>query len=340
MKTKQKKATQIGKKLLGKKHPILIQTMTTAKTSKVKDVVKQILDCEQYGLDLVRVSIVDMDDVLALNKIKKLIHVPLIADLHFDKKLALAVLDQNIDKIRLNPVNLKNEKDYIEIIEKAKAKEIPVRLGFNEASCKTPDEMLKKAQFYINLANLVDFDNFVLSFKFSDILTTIEVYRKARKMFPYPLHVGVTESGIPSSGLVKSAAALTPLLLDEIGDTIRISLTDSPVEEVKAAKRLLKFLRINENWPELISCPSCGRTEVNQIKVAKEIQDFIEKNGINHKIAVMGCPVNGPGEAKDATLGIAGSKNNTWILFKKGKVLRTIPGDKILEEFKKELLKL
>ena len=340
MKTKRKKSTQIGNRPIGKNHPILIQTMPTVKTSKINEVVKQIKECEQFGVDLVRVSIVDVEDVFALNEIKRRVKVPLIADLHFDKRLALLAMDQNIDKIRINPLNLKSEKDYIEIIEKARDTKIAVRLGFNHSSEKDIDEMLKKAQYYINAANLVDFDNFVLSFKFSDIKSTVEVYRKANKMFPYPLHIGVTESGILESGLIKSSAALAPLLLDEIGDTIRISLTDTPVEEVKAAKRLLKFLKLREDWPELISCPCCGRCEVKQIKVANNIQEFLEKNQINLKVAVMGCPVNGPGEAKDADIGIAGSKDNTWVLFKKGKVVRIIPGDTIIEEFKKEILAL
>ena len=340
VKNKQKKTIQIGKKCLGRNHPILIQTMTVGKTSNVNEVVKQILECEKYGLDMIRVSVVDNDDVLALNKIKSKIHVPLIADLHFDKKLALAVLDQNIDKIRINPLNLKSERDYSEIICKARDKDIPVRLGFNEASVRSIEEMFTKAKYYIQLANALDFDNFVLSFKFSNVVSTIDVYRQAAKIFPYPLHVGVTESGVPSSGLIKSSAGLTPLLLEGIGNTIRISLTDKPVEEVKAAKRLLKFLGIIHDWPELISCPSCGRTEVNQIKVANEIQDFIEKNHIISKVAVMGCPVNGPGEAKHADIGIAGSKDNTWVLFKKGKIVRTIKGDDVIEEFKSELLRL
>jgi len=340
MKSTKRRTTQIGNKIIGKNHRVLIQTMPTAKTSNAKEVIKQIKECEQYGLDLIRVSIVDLDDVKALNKIKVAIKVPLIVDLHFDKKLALLSMDQEIDKIRINPVNLKKESDYIEIIEKARDKSLPVRLGFNEGSIPNIDDMLKTAEHYIELANQHGFDDFVLSFKFSNVAKTIEVYEKAYKLFPHPLHLGVTESGIKDIGLIKSSCALAPLLVKNIGDTIRISLTDKSVEEVKAARRLLKSLDLDHDWPELISCPSCGRSEVSVVKVAKEISEFLEKNKINLKVAIMGCPVNGPGEAKAADIGIAGSKNNTWILFKHGKIIRTIDGTNIIEDFKNEIKKL
>lgn len=340
MQRSQTKVIQVGNRLIGGQNQVLIQTMPTKKTSDYPAVIAQILDCEPCGLDLVRVSILDQADVMALNHIKRAIHVPLIVDLHFDFQLALLTLEQNIDKIRINPMNIGGVNEYKEIIRKAKDKGIPMRLGFNEGSLNDVDKMLEKAREYIVIAQSLEYDDFVLSFKFSSVRKTIEVYEKAAEMFPYPLHIGLTESGIPEIGLIKSAAALGPLLLQGIGDTIRISLTAEPVDEVKAARRLLKALELNNNWPTLISCPTCGRCEVDLFALSAEINDFVERNQINKTIAIMGCPVNGPGEAKEADIGLAGNKNNTWTLFKHGKTIRIIDGKNVLAEFKKELLSL
>ena len=331
---------KIGNKTLGPNSPVLIQSMTTFKTSNYKAVIKEILKAEVYGLDLVRVSIVDEADIKALNKIKEAINIPLVVDLHFNKDFALKTLDQKIDKIRLNPLNIGSVDDFKEIVLKAKSKRIPMRLGFNESNEFNPNKMLELAKKYVEIAEDLGYKKIVLSFKFSDVLKTIYTYKKAYKIFDYPLHVGVTEAGPLEIGLIKSSAALTPLLLDGYCNTIRISLTDSVLNEVKASKRLLKSLNIISDWPELISCPTCGRCEVELLPIAREVLDFIEEKHICKKVAIMGCPVNGPGEAKEADIGIAGNKDNNWTLFKKGQSIRIIPGKNIVKEFRKELLKI
>lgn len=333
------KKVQIGSLLFGSSH-VYIQSMCTTKTNNVDAVVNEILACEAAGVDLMRVSILDQDDINALKEIKSRIHVPLVCDLHFDYELALKVLDEPIDKIRINPLNIGGMNEFKAIIKKAKDKDIAVRLGFNEGSCSSFATMLDVCGDYLKVSENLGFEKVVLSFKFSDVLNSIKVNEEASKRFDYPLHIGVTESGIMEIGLLKSGSALAPLLIQGIGSTIRISLSESPVEEVKAARRLLKILKIREDYPEVISCPSCGRSEVDVLEISRAVNKFVEENNINKTVALMGCAVNGPGEAKAADIGIAGSKNNIWILFKHGKVVRQIDGSVVLEEFKKELLSL
>lgn len=343
------KKIKIGNTFIGGSNKVLIQSMCNIKTEKYLDVIKQINECATAGADLMRVSILDENDAYAISKIKEGISIPLIADIHFEYKLALICLEQGIDAIRINPGNIGSVDKIKLVVDKAKERHVPIRVGVNSGSMDksifdkdgivTSHYLYESALKHVKILEDLGFEDIVISLKGSSAKETIEAYRYASKMFKYPLHLGVTEAGPKDTGLIRSSAGLAPLLLEGIGDTIRISLSDDPVEEIKAASRLLHDLGLKDDYPTFISCPTCGRTEVDLIPTAKIIQKYIEDNHINKTIAIMGCIVNGPGEARHADLGAAGG-NGVWAIFKKGKVLRRVKNEDIVEELIKEINKL
>ena len=337
----------IGNISLGGQNKVLIQSMCKHKTSNIEEVVNEINECAKLGADLMRVSVLDEEDALAIKEIKAKISIPLVADIHFDPRLALLAMENGADKIRLNPGNIKDESAIKEIVKLAKKKHVVIRVGVNSGSLDPEVDRLEmpiakkmvesvKRQIAI-LENNFFFD-IVVSLKASNIRDTIEAYRLASKEFSYPLHIGITEAGPKDISLIRSAAGLAPLLLEGIGSTIRISLTGSAQDEVVAAKRLLHDCGLYDNYPTFISCPTCGRTQVNLQDLAKRIFKYLEENNINLTVAVMGCVVNGPGEAKHADIGIAGGKNQ-YVIFKQGEIIKKVSEenayDTMIDEIKK-----
>ena len=328
---------------IGGSSKVLIQTMCDIKTSNYIEVIKEIKKCELEGADLIRVSILDDEDVLAIPKILKEINIPLIGDIHFSSDLAIKAIKAGINKIRINPINTP-KKQLLEIISLAKEKNVVIRIGLNEGSTtregkhlNTLDELINCAKETIDLFEKNDFFNLVISIKSSSPLKTIKIYERLSKITDYPLHIGVTESGVEDIGIIRSCVGLVPLLLEGIGNTIRISLTKDPILEIKTAKRLLHDLNLYDNYPTLISCPTCGRCKTDNIKeISLKVLEYLENNNINLKIAVMGCIVNGIGEGKNADLGLAG-QDGKFIIFKKGKIVKTVDESEAFEEFKKEI---
>lgn len=321
---------------------IYIQSMCNTPTKNVGATVAQILELEQLGCEIIRVAVLDQEDAKSISQIQRQIHIPLVADIHFDPELAILALKQGVDKIRLNPGNISNPEKIKEIVMLCKEKNVPIRIGVNGGSLPkdiakpTPEHMIEAAKRHIQILEELDFHNISLSLKASNIDLTLEAYKLASQTFPYPLHIGITEAGTSFRGLIKSSIGITKIIELGIGNTIRVSLTDNPKYEVIAAKEILKELHFLEDIPTLTSCPTCGRTQYNMIPIAKEIEEYL--NYVNKKIhvAVMGCVVNGPGEAKEADLGVAGGKGSA-VLFKKGEVIRKIKEENILEELKKEI---
>lgn len=343
------KSVKVGNISIGGSKNVLIQSMCNIKTSKVNEVAKQINECAKLGADLMRVSVLDFEDAEAIREIKKLISIPLIADIHIDYRLAIAAIEAGADAVRLNPGNIGSKENVEKVVSLCKAKHIPIRIGVNSGSIDKEvnnntsvvlaEELVESAARMVKILEDLDFHDIVISLKGSHVLETVEAYRLASKRFAYPLHVGITEAGPKDIGLIRSSAGIAPILLDGIGDTIRISLSDDPTEEVRAARRLLKDLEIRNDYPNLISCPTCGRTQVNLVPLAKKILAFLEENHINKTVAVMGCIVNGPGEAKRADIGCAGG-NGVWVIFKKDQIIKQVKDKDIYDEITKELLKL
>ena len=340
MKRTETKSIKVGNVTIGGQNKVIIQSMCNIKTSNIEKVIKQILELENIGCQIIRVSIKDKEDALSLKKIKKHIHIPLVADIHFDYKLALLSIENGADKIRINPGNIGSYNKLKKVILACKEKNIPIRIGVNSGSLIQPNEensykgtaktMVDKAKEYVSLLEDLDFYDICISLKSSSTLESIEAYRVASEILPYPLHLGITEAGIKEVGIIRSIAGLAPLLEQGIGDTLRISLTDDPKEEVIACKRLLHDLGLYDNMPTLISCPTCGRTEVNLIDLSKKVQAYLDTISKPITVAIMGCVVNGPGEAKQADIGIAGGKNN-WVLFKKGQIIKKISEEEAYE---------
>lgn len=343
------KRIQVGSVTLGGQNRVLIQSMCNIKTSNFIKVAEQINECAALGADLMRVSVLDMEDAHAIKEIKKLISIPLIADIHFDYKLALASIEAGADAVRLNPGNIGSEENVRQVVEACKEKHLPIRIGVNSGSIDkevnnntaivTANELVESVSRMVKTLEKFKFYDIVISLKCSHVLETIESYRLASKKFIYPLHIGITEAGPKDVGLVRSVSGLAPLLLEGIGDTIRISLSDDPAEEVRACRRLLKDLGIRNDYPNLISCPTCGRTQVNLVPLANKIMKFLEENKINKTVAVMGCIVNGPGEAKRADIGCAGGKGE-WVIFKKDTIIKKVPDKDIYEELTKLIKEL
>lgn len=340
---------KIGNITIGKENKVVIQSMCNTLTKDIAATIKQIKQLENVGCQIIRCSVLDLEDAYALKTIKDNISIPLVADIHFDYKLALAALEAGVDKIRLNPGNIGGKENVRKVVEKCKEKNIPIRIGVNSGSIEKfvldkygkncPEAMIESAQRHVDILEEMDFHNIVLSFKSSDARLTVETFLLASTIWDYPMHLGVTEAGTKDYSLIKSSAALGELLRKGIGDTIRISISDDPVEEIKACKKLLKAYDLIDNVPDLIGCPTCGRTMYDMLPIIEEVEEFLETIQANIKVAVMGCVVNGPGEARDADIGIAGGINE-GLLFKKGEVIRKIPQEKIVDELKKEILEI
>lgn len=343
------KQIRIGKITLGGQNRVLIQSMCNIKTSNFIKVAEQINSCAALGADLMRVSVLDQEDAKAISEIKKRISIPLIADIHFDYQLAILAIENGVDAVRLNPGNIGSKENVKKVVELCRQKNIPIRVGVNAGSIDkevnnntaivSANELVESVSRMVKILEDLEFYDIVISLKCSHVLETIEAYRLATQKFKYPLHIGITEAGPKDIGLVRSVSGLAPLLVDGIGDTIRISLSDDPTEEIRACKRLLKDLGINNDYPNLISCPTCGRTQVNLVPLANKIATFLEEHKINKTIAVMGCIVNGPGEAKRADLGCAGGKGE-WVIFKKDTIIKKVPDKDIYEELCRLILEL
>ncbi len=325
------KPIQIGNVTVGGSAPIVVQSMTKTDTRDVMSTIDQIKELEDCGCELVRVAVPDAEAAQAISAIKRGISIPIIADIHFDYRLALLALEACCDGLRLNPGNISEPEKVKTIAQAAKERSVPIRIGVNAGSLpKTANprltiaqQMVEAALPQIQLLESLDFDLIKVSLKAFDVPTTIEAYQDIAQRIPYPLHIGITEAGTPRTGIIRSAAGISTLLSQGIGDTIRVSLTAHPREEVIAAYEILKSLNLRQHGPILVSCPSCGRAEVDIVKLAEEVEEELLKINKPIKVAVMGCVVNGPGEAKDADIGIACGKGKA-VLFKKGKKIKTI----------------
>lgn len=338
---------QIGNKVIGGNHPILIQSMTNTKTEDIEGTVKQILELEKAGCDIIRCAVPTLEAAIALGEIKKQIHIPLVADIHFDYRLAIKAMEYGADKIRINPGNIGGYEKVKAVVDAAKERNIPIRVGVNSGSLEkhliekyggvTAKGIVESALDKVKIIEDLDYQNIVISIKSSDVLMCIEAHKEIAKHTDYPLHIGITESGTVFSGNVKSSVGLGILLYEGIGDTIRVSLTGNPVEEIKTAKLILKTLGLRKGQVELVSCPTCGRTQINLIELANAVEDMVQDIPLDIKVAVMGCAVNGPGEAREADIGIAGGIGEGLII-KKGEIIKKVPEGELLSELRKELL--
>lgn len=332
----------VGNLTLGGNEKVYIQSMTTTKTNNIEDTVNQILELERAGCEIIRVSVLDMEDALSLGEIKSQIHIPLVADIHFDYKLAIEAINQGVNKIRINPGNISDQSKVSEICRLAKEKNIPIRIGVNAGSLPsdltpTAENMIEAAKRHVKILEENDFYDIVLSLKASNVKLMVDAYKLASETFPYPLHVGLTEAGTSYGGLIKGSIGIGTLLLNGIGNTIRVSLTDNPVEEIKAAKHILNNCGLYSDMVELTSCPTCGRIQYDMMPIVKEIEEFIVGINKSIKVAIMGCAVNGPGEAKGANIAICGGKDEA-LLFIDGKPVKKLPYDSIISELKKEII--
>ena len=335
------KVVKVGNIYLGGNNPIRIQSMCNTKTKDVDRTVKQILDLEKLGCEIIRVAVLDIEDAYSIHKIKEKIHIPLVADIHFDPELAIIAIKEGVDKIRLNPGNIRDKDKIKEIVELCKERHIPIRIGVNAGSLPkgwdvNAENMIRAAREHIEILENLGFYDIVLSIKASNIKLCLLAYKLAAETFPYPLHIGITEAGTAFKGLITSSIGLSKLLELGIGNTIRVSLTGDPLDEVKAAKVILNEEGLIDNMPILTSCPTCGRTQIDLIPLAKAVEEYLYTVNKKIHVAVMGCVVNGIGEGKEADLGIAGGKGSA-VIFKKGVPVRTIKECDILEELKKEI---
>lgn len=329
---------------IGGQNRVVIQSMTNTKTKDVVATVKQIKELENNGCELVRMAILDLEDAKAISAIKKEVNIPLVGDIHFNPDFAIAAINNGIDKIRLNPGNIENEDKIKEIVYLCKERNIPIRIGINGGSLNkkykhSEEAMIDSAKDHLRILEALDFHDICLSFKSSDPIECINAYKLASKEFIYPLHLGVTEAGTLIDSSIKSSLALGNLLLDGIGDTIRISISDDPVKEVIIAKKILRACKLKDDVPNLISCPTCGRIQYDMLPIAAEIEKYLETINKKIDVAIMGCPVNGPQEASRADIGVAGGKDCA-ILFKKGKIIKTIPQNDIVSTLKEEIEKI
>ncbi len=347
MTRKETKTIQIGNKVIGGGNPVLIQSMCNTKTEDVEGTVAQILELERAGCDIIRVAVPTMEAAKSLAKIKEQIHIPLVADIHFDYRLAIEAMEYGADKIRINPGNIGSRERVLAVVEKAKEKKVPIRVGVNSGSLEKPliekyggvtaQGLVESALDKVGMIEDMGYDNLVISIKSSDVMMCVKAHELIATKTRYPLHVGITEAGTLTAGNIKAAIGLGLILNQGIGDTIRVSLTGAPVEEIKSAKLILKTLGIRKGGIEVVSCPTCGRTKIDLIKLANEVETMAgEFDHLNLKLAVMGCVVNGPGEAREADLGIAGGIGE-GLLIKKGEVLRKVPEGELLQALREEL---
>ena len=340
------KVVQIGKRQIGGGNPILIQSMCNTKTEDVKATVEQILALEHAGCDIIRVAVPTMEAAAALTEIKRQIHIPLVADIHFDYRLAIAAIENGADKIRINPGNIGSRERIQAVVDKAKEYGVPIRVGVNSGSLEKPlvekydgvtaEGLVESALDKVALIEQMGYDNLVISIKSSDVMMCVKAHELIAKKTHYPLHVGITEAGTVIAGNIKSAVGLGLILSQGIGDTIRVSLTGSPLEEIKSAKLVLKTLGLRRGGVEVVSCPTCGRTQIDLIGLANQVETLVQGYPLDIKVAVMGCVVNGPGEAKEADLGVAGGKG-VGILIKKGEIVKKVPESELLPALKAEL---
>ncbi|MDL2211986.1 flavodoxin-dependent (E)-4-hydroxy-3-methylbut-2-enyl-diphosphate synthase [Erysipelotrichaceae bacterium OttesenSCG-928-M19] len=343
---KQTKKIMVGDVQIGNNDKIVIQSMCNTPTKDIVNTVKQINDLTQAGCEIVRIAILDLEDANAIAKIKQQITIPLVADIHFDYKLALAAIDAGIDKIRINPGNIGSHAKVEAVVKACHKKNIPIRIGINAGSLEPEileqyqypcaQAMIASAKKHIAILEDLGFYNICLSLKASDILLCIEAYELAAQEFDYPLHLGITEAGTKDAGTIKSVAGLAPLIHQGIGSTIRISLSSNPITEIKVAQELLKNFHLANNIPTIISCPTCGRLQYDMFEIVNEIESYLTNKKSNIHVAIMGCGVNGPGEARQADIGIAGGKNG-GLLFKKGEIIRQLKQDEIITALKKEI---
>lgn len=349
IKRKETKVVKIGNEYIGGSNKILIQSMCNTDTRDIKSTVNQISLLEDAGCEIIRVAVPDMEAANALKEIKSKIKIPLVADIHFDYRLALKAIENGIDKLRINPGNIGNYERVKEVVNSAKERNIPIRIGVNSGSLEkdilnkykavTPEGLVESALKHVDMLEGLDYENIVISIKASNVQFTIKSYKLLSEKVNYPLHLGITESGTVFSGSIKSAVGIGAILSMGIGDTIRVSLTGNPVEEIKTAKEILKSIGLRKFGIEFISCPTCGRTEIDLISIAEKVEKQCININKNIKVAVMGCAVNGPGEAKEADIGIAGGKGY-GLIFKKGEILRKVPESELIEQLIMEINKL
>jgi len=338
---------KIGNRVIGGGNPILIQSMTNTKTQDVEATVAQILQLEKAGCDIIRCAVPDMEAAQALGKIKEQIHIPLVADIHFDYRLAIAAIENGADKIRINPGNIGSEDRIKAVVDAAKAKNIPIRVGVNSGSLEknlvekyggvTAEGLVESALDKVAIIERLGYDNLVISIKSSDVMMCVKAHELIADKTTHPLHVGITEAGTIKAGNIKSACGLSMILSQGIGDTIRVSLTGDPIEEIKTAKLILRTLGLRKGGIEVVSCPTCGRTQIDLIGLANKVENLVEEfSDLDIKVAVMGCVVNGPGEAKEADLGVAGGIGE-GLLIKHGEVVRKMPESELLNALREEL---
>ncbi len=343
------KQVKVGNVLVGGGAPVSIQSMLNIPASDIENSVKQAVRLEEAGCEIIRIAIPNMEAVRLIPALKENVKMPVVADIHFDYKLAIESVAAGVDKIRINPGNIGGTDRIRAVVDACKPKEIPIRIGVNSGSVEkeilakygspTAEALCESALYHASLLEKFDYTNIVLSMKSSNVKTMVDAYKLAAEKCNYPLHLGVTEAGTERMGIIKSSAGLGALLLQGIGDTIRVSLTADPVKEIYAAKDILKALDIRRDGVQFVSCPTCGRTKIDLISIATEVENRLRDCNKNIKVAVMGCAVNGPGEAKEADIGIAGG-NGVGLIFKKGEIIRKVPEDKLIEELIKEVEKL
>lgn len=349
IKRKKTRVVKVGDVLIGGDNPVAIQSMCNTKTSDVEATVKQILALENEGCEIIRVAVPDMAAAEAIAEIKKQIHIPLVADIHFDYRLALKAIEKGVDKLRINPGNIGGEDRVKAVVEAAKEKNIPIRIGVNSGSLEkdilekygkvTPEGLVESAMRHVRILEKLDFRDIVISIKASSVPFSLKTYSLLSEEVDYPLHVGITESGTEWSGTIKSAVGIGAILAMGIGDTIRVSLTGDPIEEVRVAKAILKDMGLRKFGVEFVSCPTCGRTCIDLIGLAKQVEEKCRNINKDIKVAVMGCAVNGPGEAREADIGIAGG-NGYGLIFKKGEILKKLPENELLDALMEEIEKL
>lgn len=341
---------KVGNVKIGGQDEVIIQSMTNTKTKDIESTVKQILELEKVGCQIIRVACLDMEDAKAIKEIKSKIHIPIVADIHFDYKIAISAIEAGVDKVRINPGNIGGKEKVKAVVDKCKEYKVPIRIGVNAGSLEkdllekyggrpTAKAMVESARRHVQILEDLNFYDIAISLKASNLDLCIESYEEAAKEFNYPLHLGITEAGTSFSGTIKSSIGLGILLREGIGDTLRVSLSDDPIEEIKVAKEILKDCNLYKNIPTLVSCPTCGRTQIDLIPMAKEVENFLQNINADITVAVMGCAVNGPGEASNADIGVAGGIKE-GLLFKKGKIIRKIPQENIVKELEEEILKM
>ena len=344
-----KRTVDIGGVKIGGNNPIAIQSMCNTDTRNIKDTVNQILQLEDAGCEIIRVAVPDMEAAEAVKDIRKAIHIPLVVDIHFDYRLALECMKNGADKVRINPGNIGSIDRVKKVVNMAKERSIPIRIGVNGGSLEkellekygspTADALVESALGQVKVLEELNFSDTVVSIKVSNVPVMLDAYRKFNEVSDIPLHIGVTEAGTLRSGTIKSAVGIGALLCEGIGDTMRVSLTANPVEEIYAAYDIQKIMGLRKNGVELVSCPTCGRTQIDLINIASEVEKRLLNINKNIKVAVMGCAVNGPGEAREADIGIAGG-NGEGLIFSHGKIIRKVPESDIIEELMKEIEKM